>query len=62
MDFGAVQGSIRRPGRTLILEQGFRFEARVEMRPAGGEKLAELPAGEAFAASQVIESRPILCD
>ena len=57
---GAIQRRIRRPRRPPVIPQKTRLKAGIKLRPAGGEQLAELPAGEPFAAGKMIKTRLVL--
>jgi len=56
LGLGAVEGGVGRAGRAVVIPDGGGFDFRVELRPAGGDERADLEAGEAFAAGDVIEA------
>src|SRR5258708_23076441 len=62
LGFGAVEGGVGRAGRAVVVANGSGFNFRVELRPAGGDEFADLEAGEAFAAGDVIEAGQVAGD
>ena len=56
----AIEGGVGGAGRSLVIAERGGLQARVKLREAGGQELADLPAGQAFAACHMIEARIIL--
>lgn len=62
MDFRAIDGAIRRPGRAVIFRQRRCLDFGIELRPAISECLADFPAGKPFNTGEMIETALIAGD
>src|SRR5882724_2914366 len=62
LDFRAIQGSVWRPGRAVVILARGRLEMRIELRPARSDELAHLPTRQALNAREVIEAGLALRD
>src|SRR6266545_1932594 len=60
LDFGAGERRGAGPWRAGIVFAPGAFDARIQLRPARGDQLAHLPAGQSFAAGEVVEAGSVL--
>ena len=56
LGLGGVEGGIGRAGSAGVILERAALEFGIELGPAFGEELADLPAGKAFAAGNVVEA------
>src|SRR5439155_8410657 len=59
-DFGAIERGVGGAWRADVVVARGWFDARVELRPARGDQLADLPAGQTLAAGEMIKAGLVL--